>query len=68
MGRVTEYLDEKEQTPDEQPKASTPKPAPRVLGDTRLEQKAGKETSGKPVEMSKPKPAVGKAVEHFASF
>jgi len=71
MGRVTEYLDEKEQKPEEkkeQPKASTPQPAPRVLGDTRLEQNAGKDTAGRPSESLKPKATLGKAVEHFASF
>lgn len=71
MGAVTEYLDEKEQTPkDEQPKASgVPKPAVKhVLGDTRLPQKAGKETAGKPSESLKPKPAMdNKMTEHFAS-
>lgn len=72
MGRVTEYLDEKEQKPEEkkdQPTASTPKPAPRVLGDIRLPQKAGKDTAGKPSEAIKPKPATdSKMTEHFASF
>ena len=73
MGSVTEYLDEKEQTPKkaepEQPKSSTPKPSiSKVLGDMRLPQTAGKDVKSKPLEAVKPKPALGKAVEHFASF
>jgi hypothetical protein len=68
--RVTEYLDEKEQTPTTkapaQPKAAgVPPPAVsgvvgesmRKKGDTRLPQAQGKSNTVKPTEVVPPKPA-----------
>lgn len=74
---VTEYLDPKEQTPktEEQPKSSgVPPPAIKgVLADAlkkggRMEQKAGKSETTKPVSKTPPAPKSSTTVEHFASF
>ncbi len=82
--RVTEYMDEKEQTPKApaQPKsAGVPPPAVtgvvessmRKKGDTRLPQAQGKSNTTKPTEVVPPKPAAPppttkSGVENFASF
>jgi hypothetical protein len=68
--RVTEYMDEKEQTPTKAPPAqpkSTGVPPPAVTGlvgdsmkkkgDTRLPQAQGKSNTVKPTEVVPPKPA-----------
>ena len=76
---VTEYMDAKEQKPEEkkQPTASGI-PAPAVSGmlksllkkgDVRLPQKAGKSETTPPITTEKPKPLLStKTTEHFASF
>jgi len=76
---VTEYLDPKEQKPEEkkQPSASGI-PAPAVTGmlkellkkgDVRLPQKSGKSETTPPPTTEKPKPLLStKTTEHFASF
>jgi hypothetical protein len=82
--KVTEYMDEKQQTPTPpaQPK-STGVPPPAVTGvvgssmkkkgDTRLPQAQGKSNTVKPTEVMPPKPAsppptAKSGVENFASF
>lgn len=69
--RITEYLDEKEQTPPKKEEPAQPKssgvPAPAVKGivgdsmkkkgDTRLPQAQGKSVTEKPTEVMPPKPA-----------
>jgi hypothetical protein len=82
--KVTEYMDEKQQTPTPpaQPK-STGVPPPAVTGvvgssmkkkgDTRLPQAQGKSNTMKPTEVMPPKPAsppptAKSGVENFASF
>jgi hypothetical protein len=69
--RVTEYLDEKEQTPmppSPQPKSEgVPTPLMKsVVG--RLPSKAGKSVTEKPKATAPPKAAAHKQVEHFATF
>jgi hypothetical protein len=67
--RITEYLDEEEQTPPPaQPKSEgVPPPVMKsVVG--RLPSKAGKSVTEKPKSTTAPKPAAHKQVEHFASF
>jgi len=76
---VTEYLDPKEQKPEEKKQASASGiPAPAVTGmlkellkkgDVRLPQKAGKSETTPPPTTTKPKPLLStKTTEHFASF
>jgi hypothetical protein len=69
--RVTEYMDEKDQTPKATPPPPQPKstgvPSPSVMGvvgdamkkkgDTRLPQAQGKSNTMKPTEVVAPKPA-----------
>lgn len=71
---VTEYLDEKEQTP---PKKTSNVPEPQISnvlksmltkGDTRLPQATGKSNTVKPVSILPPKATSQKSVENFASF
>jgi len=80
--RLTEYLDEKEQTPSKMPDIkelasmiksaeSMTKLSEPVKGDTRLDsvsQKKGTPLPELPVTTSVPKPDSGKVEEHFASF
>lgn len=81
--RLTEYMDEKQQTPTvPQPKSSgVPPPAVTGMlaasmkkkGDTRLPQAQGKSNTMKPTEVVAPKPAPPPAttksgVEHFSAF
>ena len=76
---VTEYLDEKEQSPKEEKKQPTSSgvPSPALTGalasllkkgDTRLPQKAGKSDITKPTSTSSVKGTPPSKIEHFASF
>jgi len=79
---VTEYMDEKEQTPTDKKEekkqpTSNGVPPPAVTGalksmlkkgDTRLPQAQGKSDTNKPTSVIPPKPTPPKAVENFASF
>ena len=76
---VTEYLDEKDQTPKDEKKQPTSSgvPPPALTGalasllkkgDTRLPQKAGKSDITKPTVTSTVKATPPSKIEHFASF
>lgn len=77
---VTEYLDEKEQTPiseDKKQPTSSGVPPPALTGalaallkkgDVRLPQKQGKSETTKPTTTSLVKPTPPDNIEHFASF
>lgn len=76
---VTEYLDEKNQTPNDEKKQPTSSgvPPPALAGalasllkkgDTRLPQKTGKSDITKPSATSTVKATPPSKIEHFASF
>jgi hypothetical protein len=73
--RVTEYLDEEDQTPTPTPKVAAPQPMaegvpkPAIKGVVgRLPSKAGSAVTEKPKAMKAPSGMAPKRVEHFASF
>jgi hypothetical protein len=76
---VTEYLDEKDQSPKDEKKQPTSSgvPPPALTGalasllkkgDTRLPQKTGKSDTTKPSSTSSVKATPPSKIEHFASF
>ena len=77
---VTEYLDEKEQTPvveEKKQPTSSGVPPPALTGalaallkkgDVRLPQKQGKSETTKPATTAPVKPTPPAKIEHFASF